>query len=177
MELEFPYQLVAFLDRESALGEPVYYGEKGWYPQIALKRRFKIEGIDELGLIKKLNEFCEGHYSFSIQTKGVVQPERMPVRALEVETTPELIDFHTEFIDFMGENMVSRFPERDGDNYFPHITLEYDGKVVVDDSLYDDKQILIEKVFLLKDEADQNSTTYREFNLKRNRPRNLRSLY
>lgn len=39
MNLDFPYQLTTFLDEEPAIGEPVYYGENGWYPQIALKRR------------------------------------------------------------------------------------------------------------------------------------------
>jgi hypothetical protein len=56
MNLEFPYQLTAFLDDEPKIGEPVYYGENGWYPQLALKRRFKTVGISEDELVSKMAE-------------------------------------------------------------------------------------------------------------------------
>ncbi len=165
MELEFPYQLVAFLDTEPALGEPVYYGENDWYPQIALKRRFKIEGIHEQDLIEKIAEFSAMQYGFPIHIKGVIQPERMPVKVLEVEPSADIMGFHAEFINFMGNAIASRYPERDGDNYYPHITLEHEGKTVVDETLYADKEIVIEKIFLLKDEQDFNSIAYKSFNL------------
>lgn len=166
MTSEFPYQLVAFLDTEPAFGEPVYAGENGWFPQIALKRRFKINNISEEELFEKITDFCSQHFSFSIQIKGVVKPERMPIKVLEVEETPELMDFHTEFIEFMGENITSRFPERDGVSYLPHISLEYDGETVVDESLYANKEVLIEKIFLLKDKQDFNSIAYKSFLLR-----------
>ena len=166
MNLEFPYQLVAFLDTEPKIGEPVYYGENGWYPQIALKRRFKLEGIGEEELIEKIAEFCEIHFGFSIQVKESVQPERMPVKVLEVETSSDLLGFHTEFIDFMGDKIASRYPERDGANYYPHITLEYNDKAVVDETLYENKEIIIEKIFLLKDVEDENSIAFKSFNLQ-----------
>ncbi len=163
---EFPYQLVAFLDTEPAIGEPVYSGENGWYPQIALKRRFKINGIRENELFDMIAEFSSSYYGFAITTNGVTQPDRMPVKIIEVEKAVDIMQFHADFIEFMGENITSRFPERDGDNYLPHITIEYDGKVVVDDSLYTDKQIVIEKIFLLKDETDENSIAYKSFLLR-----------
>ncbi len=163
---EFPYQLVAFLDTEPAIGEPVYYGENGWYPQIALKRRFKIENMSEGELFDILEAFCAVTFGFAITTKGVIQPERMPVKVIEVETSPELMDFHSEIIEQLGANITSRYPERDGENYYPHITAEYDGKMVIDDSLYTDKQIVIEKIYLLKDETDENSIAYKSFLLR-----------
>ena len=163
---EFPYQLVAFLDTEPAIGEPVYLGENGWYPQIALKRRFKVENMTEDELFERIEEFTSSYYGFAITTKDVVKPDRMPVNVIEVEKSVDLLQFHADFIEYMGEDMTSRFPERDGENYLPHITLEHDGKTVVDESLYTDKQIVIEKLFLLKDVTDANSVAYKSFLLR-----------
>lgn len=165
MNFEFPYQLVAFIGREPAIGEHVYYGTGGWYPQIALKRRFKIVGIDEDELLAKLAEYCHKTKAFSIMTKGLVQPDRMPVKVLEVESTSELMNLHKDFISFMGDAMISKYPDRDGDNYLPHITAEYDGKMVIDDSLFSNKDIRINKVFLLKDIEDENSKVHASFEL------------
>lgn len=165
MNLEFPYQLVAFIHREPIIGEPVYYGSGGWYPQIALKRRFKIVGINEDDLLAKLAEYCHETKAFSIKTKSLIQPERMPVKVLEVETTSELMNLHQDFISFMGDAMISRYPNRDGDNYLPHITAEYGGKMVIDDSLFSNKEIQINKIFLLKDVEDENSKVHASFAL------------
>jgi hypothetical protein len=128
MNLEFPYQLVAFIDKEPTIGEPVYYGTGGWYPQIALKRRFKIADITEDELLAKLAEYCHKTKTFSIKTKGLIQPERMPVKVLEVEPAHDLMNFHHGFISFMGDGMISRYPDRDGADYLPHITAEYNGR-------------------------------------------------
>lgn len=165
MNLEFPYQLVAFIDDEPSMGEPVYYGVNGWYPQIALKRRFKIVGINEDELLTKLTQYNNSVDGFSIKTKNLIQPDRMPVKVLEVETTIELMNFHQDFISFMGANIVSRYPDRDGDNYLPHITAEYDGEMVIDDSLFSNKVIAINKIFLLKDIDDENSKAHAFFEL------------
>lgn len=163
---EFPYQIVSFLDTEPTLGEAVYVGENGWYPQIALKRRFKINGMSEDELFEKLQNFCAVTDGFTISIKHLVQPEQMPVRVLEVEPSQELIDFHLELVEFLGESITSRFPERDGENYYPHITAEYEGRMVIDETLYKDKQVAIEKIYLLKDEYDANSIAYKSFYLR-----------
>lgn len=165
MNLEFPYQLVAFIGAEPAIGEPAYYGAGGWYPQIALKRRFKIAGINEDELLIKLAEYCNETTAFSIETKGLIQPDRMPVKVLEVAPTSELMNFHQGFISFMGDTMISRYPDRDGANYLPHITAEYNGKMVIDDSLFSNKEIQINKIFLLKDIEDENSKIHASFEL------------
>jgi hypothetical protein len=165
MNLEFPYQLVAFIDREPIIGEPVYYGTSGWYPQIALKRRFKIVGITEDELLTKLAEYCHKTNAFSIKTKCLIQPERMPVKVLEVEPAPDLMNFHQGFISFMEDSMISRYPDRDGANYLPHITAEYNGKIVIDDNLFSNKEIQINKMFLLKDIEDENSKVHASFEL------------
>lgn len=166
MNLEYPYQLVAFLDNEPAIGEPVYYGENGWFPQIALKRRFKAAGMGEGALLDRLVAHCSNTPSFTIHTKELVQPDRMPVKILEVESTPELLDFHNGLIAFLGEAILSRYPERDGINYLPHITAEFNGQMVIDHEKYSNREFLIDKVYLLKDVHDENSIAHAELSLK-----------
>lgn len=166
MNLEYPYQLVAFLDEEPAIGEPVYYGENGWFPQIALKRRLKAVGITENELLDKLTTYCSMTPSFTIHTKDLTRPGQMPVKVLEVEATAELLDFHNGLIAFLGEAIVSRYPERDGSNYLPHVTAEYNGQMVIDYKKYNSREFLINKVFLLKDVYDENSVAHTKLLLR-----------
>lgn len=163
--MEFPYQLVAFLENEPSAGEPVYNGENGWYPQIALKRRFKVEGINEDELIEKVAAYVHSRAAFFITTSGLMTPERMPVQVIEVEPVPELMNFHTDFIKFMGSNLQSRYPERDGMNYLPHVTAEYGGKKVIDSAKFVNRNIRITRVWLLKDTESEDSVAYKSFNL------------
>jgi hypothetical protein len=165
MNLEFPYQLTTFLDKEPAISEPVYYGENGWYPQIALKRRFKVVGITEGELLTKLTQYCGSKEPFGVQTGDIIQPERMPVKVIEVQSAPELLEFHNGFIAFMGDAILSRYPERDGANYLPHMTAEYNGEMVIDVDKFANNSFTIGKIFLLKDINDENSIAYRSFGL------------
>lgn len=165
MSLEFPYQLTTFLDKEPDIGEPVYYGENGWYPQIALKRRFKTDGITEDELLVEMAEYFNTQKSFQIETGELVQPERMPVKILEVTQSANLINFHNEFISFLGNAIKSRYPERDGANYLPHVTAEFDGKRVIDDKKYANRTFDIKRIYLLKDITDENSVAYKNFDL------------
>lgn len=166
MNLEFPYQLTTFIDTEPTIGEPVYYGEHGWYPQIALKRRFKIVGISEPELIEMIARYCKSKTAFNIQTGQLTKSDRMPVRFLEVkDVDAKLIDFHTDFILFMGDAVQSRYPERDGVNYSPHVTAEYNDKMVIDDKKFADRTFTVNRIFLLKDVVDENSIAYKSFEL------------
>lgn len=163
--MEYPYQLTTFLSREPLVGEPVYNGKNGWYSQIALKRRFKIDEVGEDQLISSLQAYCASQRSFTIRTGSLAKPERMPVQIVEVEHSQELIDFHLDFIVTMGNTIKSRYPERDGDNYLPHITAEYDGRMVINPSDFIHKDFTISKVWLLKDVTNQDSQAYKVFNL------------
>lgn len=161
----FPYQLVGFLDKEPTVGEPVYNGENGWYAQIALKRRFAIESMTEKELFLIVSDYCSSISPLEIVVGKLAKPERMPVSVLEVEPTDKLLDFHNGFIEAFGENIKSRFPERDGNNYYPHITAEYDGKNVIDTSLYAERTFTLNNVWLLKDVTDEDSQAYASFPL------------
>jgi hypothetical protein len=165
MNLEFPYQLTAFLDDEPKIGEPVYYGENGWYPQLALKRRFKAVGISEDELVSKMAEYFDTKESFEIKTGELVQPDRMPVKILEIIPNPKLISFHNDFITYMGNAILSKYPERDGANYLPHVTAEFNGKMVIDDKKYNNSNFDINRIFLLKDINNENSVAFHSYDL------------
>lgn len=165
MELQYPYQLVGFLDTEPAVGEPVYGGENGWYPQIALKRRFRVDEISEEEMLNTITQFCQETKPLEIHTNSLVKPERMPVKVLEVEYTNELKDFHLGFISAFGNKLTSRYPERDGENYYPHITAEFWDKMVIDAEEYSNKTFTLKKVCLLKDNGDEDSQAHRYFDL------------
>lgn len=169
MSPEFPYQLATFLNKEPTIGEPVYGGKNGWFAQIALKRRFKIVGISEQELIAKIEQFCTLEQVMHIKTGKLVQLERMPVQTIEVQSAPELMAFHRDFIAFMGNSIISRYPERDGAHYLPHITAEYNDQMVIDIDTFTDKDFVIRKIFLLKDARDptnsKDSVAYHSFSL------------
>lgn len=165
MNLEFPYQLAAFLDEIPNIGEPVYGGESGWYPQIALKRRFKVTDISEEEIVQKIEQFCGGIKSFVIQTGDLVSTDRMPVKVTEVVPSDEVMAFHNDFIAYMGDQLISRYPDRDGANYYPHITAEYGSKMVIEPDLYTNKEFQIKHIYLLKDIDGEDSTAYKKFDL------------
>ncbi len=134
-------------------------------PANRTQKAIKIEGINEDVLIKRLEDFCAAYPAFTVQTGELVKTERMPVQVIEVANSPELISFHTDFIAMMGDTLQSRYPERDGVNYLPHITAEYDGKLVIDPSHFTNRQFTVTKVCLLKDQDSEDSKTYKSFNL------------
>lgn len=166
MHLEFPYQLTTFLDVEPTIGEPVYNGKNGWYAQIALKRRFKVVDMTEGELLQKISDYCNATRSFAVETGDLIQPDRMPVKILAVGPSSELIGFHTNFISSMGDSIQSRYPERDGSNYLPHVTAEYDGKMVIEHAKFANRQFIITKIFLLKDLTNEDSIAYKSFHLR-----------
>ena len=160
MDLEFPYQIVTFLGREPQSGEPVYYGEKGWYTQLALKRRFKLQDIDESQLIQLLQPFSESAGQLIIKTGPLVKPERMPVRVIDIENQSELISLHKQLIARLNGDIISRYPDREGDNYYAHITAEHSGALTIPTDDYTDREFTLYNIWLLKDIGDENSIAY-----------------
>lgn len=163
--IEFPYQVVAFLDDTPDIGESAYNSPRGWFAQIALKRRFTLDNTSQQQIVETIQQFCDTQNPLTISVGDVVRPERMPVHVLEVEMSDDLINFHNNLIKALGNNLVSRYPERDGDNYLPHITVEYGGGFVVDTDKYRNKKYSISRVCLLKDGKGDDSLAYRYFDL------------
>lgn len=165
MELEYPYQLVTFLDKRPSLGETVYYGPNGWYPQVAIKRRFKLVVISEDQAELELKKYLKTVKPFNIYSKQVVHPDGMPVDVIEIEKSKDLLDFYTGLTDSIKGFGISKFPEREGDNFFPHITAEYDGIPVIDPSQYVNRTFNVSDVWVLKDVVDSNSVVYAHYHI------------
>lgn len=165
--MEYPYQLVAFLAHEPLAGEAIYGGEKGWYPQIALKRRFGLNKLSEEQLINKVEDFALTTKEFSINVKGVKKPNHMPVEVLEVEPTAALLAFHRNFIAQMKDNIVSKYADREGSNYYPHVTLEYWHKRLFDPAPFEHTSKQIVAFWLVKDgPGTDESFTLKKFKLR-----------
>lgn len=158
MDLEFPYQIVTFLDREPQQGEPVYYGKNGWFAQLALKRRFKLQDIDESQLIQTLQPLL--NKGITIRTGDLIKPERMPVRVIDIKNQDELKSLHQKLITRLNGAIASRYPDRDGDNYYAHITAEYNNEFVIPVEDYTNREFALDNVWILKDVGDENSLAY-----------------
>lgn len=157
MSPEFPYQLVAFLDKVPEIGEGVYQGKNGWYPQLTLKRRFAYGDTTDDIVTAKIQDFFAGVEPITISIGELTQPERMPVRVLSILNETNLKELHLKFIEFMGDKMRSRYPERDGENYLPHITAEYGGLFVINVDAFKNRDVVISSVCLIKDGDDGDS--------------------
>lgn len=160
MLLEFPYQIVTFLNNEPRANEPVYYGDHGWYPQMTLKRRFKLDGVSEEKFVEDLKKLFEVVELPTIMTGKLIKPERMPVQVIDIKNQDEIKSLHQNFIETFKNEITSRYPGRENDNYYAHITAEYDGKFVIPVEEYANKEFRIENVWLLKDVVDENSLAY-----------------
>lgn len=160
MQLEFPYQIVTFIGEEPTQGESVYSGSNGWYPQIALKRRFKIVGIQEDQFVQELQTFFADHILPYIETDALTKPEHMPVHVIPVANQIALKTLHNDILHTFPDSIISRYPEREGDNYFPHVTAEYDGAFVIPVQDYERKTFPINNIWLLKDIASEDSVAY-----------------
>lgn len=160
MSLEFPYQIVTFLSSEPQCGEPVYYGVNGWYPQVAIKRRFRLDDFTEEDLISRVKAFFVSYEMGSIKTGVIIKPDDMPVRVVDIPDQGFLGVLHNDLITGIGDRIVSRYPDRDGVNYYAHVTIEHRGIPMFAANEYIDKQFTVGNVWLLKDVADENSTAF-----------------
>lgn len=157
---QFPYQIVTFIDNEPVVDEPVYYSKNGWYPQVALKRRFALNGINEDMLVELVRSFFKRHGEIIFEAGELVKPERMPVRVIDIKNQIELRELHSRLIDELKDAIVSRFPERDGENYYAHITAEHEGRLVIPVDDYIQRTLRPKNIWLLKDVNGPNSQAY-----------------
>jgi len=160
MDLKFPYQIVTFLDKEPQVNEPVYYGDNGWYPQLALKRRFKLQDIDVSQLVQLLQPLTDPQHELKIRTGLLVKPDRMPVHVVDIQNQDELKSLHKQILTRLNGDILSRYPDREGDNYYAHITAEFNDKFVINPNNYTDKEFTLNNIWILQDVGDANSLAY-----------------
>lgn len=166
--MEYPYQIVTFLDNNPEKGQLIYCDESGgWLAQLALKRRFALKGIDEEDLIERLRDFCAQVPQFEIETTTLQKPERMPVEVIPVREPSLATQLHQDFLQKFDEVIISKYVDREGENYFPHITAQYWDKYVIDVVKYENKKFPISTVWLVKDNPNEQDTrAFRQFELK-----------
>lgn len=166
--MEYPYQIVTFLDTQPEKGQLIYGNEDGgWLAQVALKRRFALKNIDEEAqFVQKFELFCASVESFELKTLTVQKPERMPVEVIMIEQPSAADGFHQNFLHEFDQEIVSKYPEREGEAYFPHITAEYWGKRVINVAQYENRTFPISSVWLVKDNPGEKDTyAFHQFQL------------
>lgn len=160
MKSQFPYQIVTFLDQQPERNEPVYDGQNGWYPQVALKRRFTLRDTTEQEFIDNLRKFFGSIEKLAISAGELVKPDRMPVRVVHITNQDELKSLHSKILEEFSDKIVSKFPDREGDNYYPHITAEYGDKFVIPYERFTNRAFDVNNIWLLKDLDGEDSVAY-----------------
>lgn len=84
----------------------------------------------------------------------------MPVRVIHIENQSELKSLHQQLIMRLNGDIASRYPDREGNDYYAHITAEYNGKFVVDPGVYTNKEFTLNNIWILKDLGNENSLAY-----------------
>jgi hypothetical protein len=147
----YPYQIVTFFDRIPAVGEYIYNPDN-WYPQVALKRRFTLaDEHDEAWLLEQLNEFAARQKPLKVTFGEPTRPAGMPVDVLGV-TDQSATKFHNDVLEFLGENIESKFPVREGANYRPHMTIEWQDQRAVSAGDFAKKSFEVKEFWLVKDQ-------------------------
>lgn len=170
--MEYPYQVVAFFDKQPNIGEPVYNGQKGWYPNVALKRRFGLDSIPEEVMLHKFEIFASNANRFDIHFLDITVPAHMPVRVIEVEPTKEVLNIHRDLLGILSHSTISKYPDREGDNYYPHMTMEWHHQEIIDPNQFVGKKKHVNTIWVLKDsDVSSDSEVLAKFNMKQTKHR------
>jgi hypothetical protein len=165
--MDYPYQLVTFLNDEPQIGEAIYGGQNGWYPHIALKRRFDVQGIGEGELILDISRYLETIHPFNIHIGEAKKLDHMPIEVIEVKDDSPIKNFNSGFIEFMGSSIASKFGEREGEKYCPYITLEYWGERQFNPRPFEKTTLKMNSLWLVKDnQVSDEAFAYRKFVLE-----------
>ena len=88
----------------------------------------------------------------------------MPVRVIDVINQDEVKNLHLCLIHYLGDAISSRYPNREGDYYYAHITAEYNNEFVIPVNQYVQRDITLSNVWLWKDIDNENSLAYAKLN-------------
>jgi len=157
--MEYPYQIVSFLDAEPVKGQLIYGDESGgWLAQIALKRRFALKDTDESEFVRQLEEYFALVPSFETATGTLTKPDALPVEVIPIHDPIAATTFHHDFLTQFSSSIISKYPDREDKNYFPHITAQFWGKYVINVARYENKSFPISSVWLVKDASREQNT-------------------
>jgi hypothetical protein len=153
------YQVVAFAGSEPKSGQEVYGGHLGWLPQVAIRRRFWAD--DEEVMLKVIGDVAAKTAPLNLTFADIVQPAHMPVEIIQVEATAALCQLHAELLLRLGN---AKFPDREGDHYYPHMTISWKGERVVDAETYARTRNMVEAIWIIKDKGP-DSVAIKRFKL------------
>jgi len=161
--MNFPYQIVVFFGHYPNVGDSVYGGTGGWIPNLTIKRRFGLGELTEDRMLARLKELAERTSPLTVSFNKAVRPEHMPVEVVEVVPSAELLALHRALFANFGP---SKFPEREGANFYPHMTISWKGERVVDAAAFENTSQIVDKIWIIKDdEASGDSRVLAGFNL------------
>ncbi len=167
--MDYPYQIVAFTHQQPKQYQFVYLkSPEGWLPQLTLKRRFGLEQIDEAELIKQLKTLASYTQHFTVETGSQTKPAHMPSKVVIVKPTLELLKLHQKLFDLCASLGHSKYPEREAENYFPHITTTWRDHIVTDAKDLSHQKFIVKQFWLIKDagkDASDDSRAIARFDL------------
>lgn len=155
--MQFPYQIVAFFGVNPDIGTTVYDFEgdnKKWLPHVALKRKFRLNETSQNEMVSIFKEIAAKTQSFEIMFKYTTKPEHMPVEVVEVKQNQDLIHLHRQLFEKLG---LSKYPEREGENYYPHMTVSWKGMRVIDPQEFEGTVHQIKEIYIIKEEDNDSA--------------------
>jgi len=156
--VEYPYQVVTFFNHIPEVGDFVYEGAKGWFPQLAIKRRFGLSDVTEAEMLDRVRQIAGRTEPFLVTFKKTLKPEPMPVEVIEVEQSSELSGLHQELFNTLRP---SKFAGREGENFYPHMTISWGGERVVDVRDFEDTRQTVRELWVLKDDGEDSRAMWR----------------
>lgn len=165
--MDYPYQIVIFFDELPEVGDLVYEGPRGWFPQVAIRRRFGLRSIDESALLKQIEEVSRHTAPFNIQFLERIKPTHMPVAVIEVKTPSDIVKLHHQLSEHLVQQIELKHPQREAENYFPHMTIEWRQKPVMDPDQFINTVKQVKQIWVIKDtENHGDSKVIAVFNLR-----------
>lgn len=147
----FMYQVVAFVANMPRPGEHVYGGASGWYPHVAVKRRFAAS--DETKMLAEVEAIANATPVFSIQFRELIPAGVLPVDIVTADRSDTLQKLHERLFYTVGR---SKYPDRELDNFSPHMTVSWHGKSVVFAQRFIQTLWPVEAISVIKDSGDDS---------------------
>lgn len=119
-------------------------------PHITIKKKFKLNDIDENGLIKLLrgDDVIQGaKFIETDSSEEYGSSENMIITVKNAEDWRRLHDYLMALLAPVSE---SRDPHFEGDNYLPHITWKLKGEITLDPKPYINKTFEVRYLYLIE---------------------------
>lgn len=138
--------IVAFLD-DQAVGTTL---EPPKIAHITVKKKFKLAAIDELGLIRLLQQNAVLSDTKKVITGGSKEYGSAENMIISVINDDVWRSVHQHLLKLLVNVTESRDPHFEGENYLPHITWRLRGENNLDPKEFENRQFVIEHLYLIE---------------------------